>query len=111
MNDKEFISILEQLKAYLAAEKTFIENPFRVTEFKKAIELSVALFPDARIDIKDDPLQMGAMILHIEDFDLDVTETETFSELILLADNWEAYALENGNVCLAGVFQNVLVRI
>lgn len=111
MNEAEFMSILDKLAAYLAASKTFIENPFRVTEFKKAIGLSRELFPDAKIEIKDDPLQMGAMILHIEDFDLDVTETDTFAELVQLADNWEAYALENGNVCLAAVFQNVLVRI
>lgn len=111
MTDKEFMSILEQLQAYIAMRKTFIENPFRVTELKKAIDMSHALFPDAKIELKDDPLQMGAMILHIEDFDLDVTETEAFAELVTLADNLEAYALENGNVCLAAVFQNVLVRV
>ena len=111
MNDADFLDILDKLKAYLAMPKSFIENPFRVTEFKKAIELSHKLFPDAKINVKDDPLQMGAMILEIQDFDLDITETEPFTELIKLGDNWEIYAIDKETVCLAGVFQHVLVRI
>ena len=110
MNDEEFMTILDQLKTYINSEKTFIENPFRMNEFRKAIKIAATLFPEAKIEVKDDPLQMGATILHIEDYDLDITETNTFAELIKSADNWEIYPCENGNVCLAAVFNGVYVR-
>lgn len=111
MNDEEFMTILDQLKTYIDSKKTFIENPFRMAEFKKAIEYAATLFPEAKIEVKDDPLQMGAMLLHIEDYDLDITEINLFVELFKLGNNWEIYPCENGNVCLAAVFNNVLVRI
>ena len=111
MNDEEFMTILDQLKAYIDSEKTFIENPFRMDEFRKAIKIAATLFPEAKIEVKDDPLQMGAMLLHIEDYDLDITEINSFVDLIKLANNWEIYPCQNGNVCLAAVFNNVLVRI
>ena len=114
MNDKEFLSIMNQLGKYLASDKMFIENPFRVTEIKKAAEIVAELFPEAKKEFKDDPLQMGAMILHIEDYDLDVCsekEIELFAELIKIADCWEIYTKDNGNVCIAAVFKNALIRI
>lgn len=111
MNDAEFLAILNQLKDYLAMHKTFILNPMRETEFKNAVALAYELFPEAKVTIEDDPLQMGAMILCIEDFDLDVSEMKLFAEMIEKADNFEVYALEKGNVKFAAVFQNVLVRI
>lgn len=111
MNDADFQSILDQLKAYLATKKNFIENPFRLTELKKANDLANQLFPDAKIYLKNDPLEMGAMILCVEDFDLSVTETKLFSEMVEKANNFEMYALDNGDVKLAIMFQNVLVRI
>ena len=111
MNDEEFLVILDKLKAYIESDKAFIDNPFRMVEFKEAIAKANELFPEAKIEVKDDPLQMGAMILSIEDYDLDITETDDFAELIKSADNWEIYSLENGNVCLAAVFNNVLIRI
>ena len=111
MNDVEFQAILDQLKAYLAMDKTFIQNPFRVKEFENAIHLAHELFPDAKIEIHDDPLQMGAGIFSIEDYDLDVTEVSLFSSMIEKADNFEIYPTNNGNVRFAAVFNNILVRI
>ena len=111
MTDAEFQDILNKLSAYLAMDKTFISNPFREMEIKKAIELAHELFPDAKIYIKDDPLQLGALILCIEDYDLDVTEIKTFSAFIEKADNFEVYAIENGNVKMAVLFRDALVRI
>lgn len=111
MNDEEFMAILDQLKTYIDRQNTFVENPFRMNEFTKAIKKANELFPEAKITIKDDPLQMGAMILNIEDYDLDITETDYFADLIKSADNWEIYSLPNGNVCLAAVFQHALVKI
>ncbi|MBQ3017401.1 MAG: hypothetical protein IJD89_00495 [Clostridia bacterium] len=114
MNDETFMGILKQLEKYLATEKKFIVNTFRETEFKKAIELACKLFPDAKIYTNDDPLQMGAMILCIEDYNISAageTEINLFSDIIALADNFEFYSLSNGDVKFAAVFQNVLVRI
>lgn len=111
MNDEEFMAILDQLKDYINSKKTFVENPFRMDEFKKAIEIATKLFPEAKIEMRDDPLEMGAMILRIKDYDIDITETDLFVDLIRLANNWNIYPCDNGNVCLAGVFNNVLVRI
>lgn len=114
MNDAEFQGILNQLGQYLATDKNFIVNPVREPEFKRAVALANELFPNTNVYIKDDPLQMGAMILRMEAFDINIsTEREIilFTELINLADNFEVYAIENGNIRLAIVFQDVLVRI
>lgn len=114
MNDSEFAKILNELGKYIAMEKKFIRNPMRETEFKKAIELACNLWPDANIHINDDPLQMGAMILCVEDYSISaagVREIKTFSDIIALADNFEFYSLPDGNVKFAAVFNNVLVRI
>lgn len=114
MNDAEFQSILDQLSKYLAADKKFISNPFRETELKEAIAKAKELFPDAKVELHDDPLQMGAMILRIEDFAISATgerEINLFSEIIRHADNFEIYPIDADNVRFAAVFQNVLVRI
>ena len=114
MNNTEFMNILNQLNNYLKMEKKFVLNSMRETEFKKAIELACKLFPDAKIYTNDDPLQMGAMILCIEDFSLSVcgeTEIKLFSDIISMADNFEFYPIDEGTVKFAAVFQNVLVRI
>ena len=114
MNEAEFHGILDQLSEYLTANKTFIPNPFRETELKNALTTARELFPNAKIELKDDPLQMGAMILRIEDFEIGATgerEINLFSELIKHADNFEIYPIDDDNVRCAIVFQNVMVRI
>lgn len=114
LNDAEFQVILNQLSQYLAMEKNFIVNPIRETEFKKAIKLACELFPDAKVYIQNDALEMGAMILRVESFDINISderEIKLFSELISIADNFEVYAIEDNNIRFAAVFQNVLVRI
>lgn len=114
MNDEIFMQILKQLGNYLTREKKFIINPMREADFKKAIEIACGLFPDSKIYTEDDPLQLGAMILCIEDFDISVAgerEINLFNDMTALADNFETYALPNGNVKFAAVFQEVLIRI
>lgn len=114
MNDVEFARIMRALGRYLAKEKKFTVNPKRKEEFEKAIEFACTLFPDSHIYTKDDPIQMGAMILCVEDYNIDVVgvrEMKLFHEMTALADNFEFYALPNGNVKFAAVFQNVLKRI
>lgn len=102
---------MEVLKQYLATEKVFIANPERMLDVNRATEMAEYLFPEATITIEDDPLQTGAIILCIEDFDLTVRETKRFNKVIGRADNFEIYPTDNGNVKLAIVFQNALTRI
>ena len=114
MNDVEFANILYSLGEYLAREKKFTINPRRETDFKNALEIAYALFPDSKIYTEDDPLQMGAMILCIEDYNISAVgerEINLFNSMTALADNFETYALPDGNVKFAAVFQEVLVRI
>lgn len=114
MNDAEFQSILDQLSAYLKANKKFIINPMRKADFEKAISIAMELFPDAEIKTEDDPLEMGSGILVITSFDVGARgerEINLWSELIKLADNFEIIHDKGDDVRFALLFQHVLVRI
>lgn len=114
MNDYEFQLLLNKLHEYLATEKTFVENSIRTMEIKNAAEVAHELFPEAKIYIKDDPLQMGAMILRIELADINLSsekEIKLFSELISASDNFEIYAHQDGYIVFALVFENAYTRI
>ena len=114
MNDAEFISFLDTLSAYLASEKNFITNPFRLKEFEQAMEMAKKLYPDANVYAEEDPLQMGAMILCIEEYDIgasSVTEVELFNDIISLADNFEIRTIGEEKVRFAALFNNVFIRV
>ena len=114
MNDYEFQLLLNKLHEYLATEKTFVENSIRTTEIKNAAEIAHELFPEAKICIKDNPLQMGAMILRIELADINLNsekEIKLFSELISASDNFEIYAHQDDYIVFVLLFQNAYTRI
>jgi hypothetical protein len=111
MNDEEFLQFADQLAAYLEREKTFFKNPKRITEVEAAGEIARKMFPEAIITIKDDPLQMGALILCIEDIDIAVREIERFKELIGKANNFEVYPVGDERVRLSVVFNKALLRL
>ena len=114
MTDEEFFGILDQLSKYLQTEKHFVENPFRIAEVKTALHKANELFPDANIELRNDPLQLGALIIHMEMYDMDVsgeTQINLFMDIIRKADNFEIYNLEGERICFAIVFQNALIRI
>ena len=111
MNEKEFMHFADALTKYLEMQKIFIQNPLRMAEVNAATEIACRLFPEANINIEDDPLQMGAVILSIEDFDLAVRETAQFTEMVSKADNFEIYAVDDENVKLAILFNGALTRI
>lgn len=114
MNDEEFVSFAAKIDEYLKAEKTFIQDLNRTREIKNATEIAHQLFPDAKINIADDPLQMGALILCIEDFDVavrGVTEIDLFNDMVSKADNFEIYPIGNDKVKIAILFGRVLRRI
>lgn len=114
MNENELMSALfEKVKEHLDEEKVFIENPQRIREIDNALSIAEELFSHCKVKINDDPLQMGALILSIEGFDMVVRgerEIKLFSEMISNADNFEVYP-SNGNVKFAAVFQAALTRI
>ena len=114
MTDDEFYAILNSLGEYLQSEKRFVTNPVRHAEFEQAVRNAREIFPEAKIEIRDDPLERGAMILHIEDFDLDICkgkQIDLFIDILHNAENCEFYTLPNGNTCIAIVYQGVLMRI
>ena len=114
MNDEQMDQLLTQLRKYLESEKVFIQNPFRAKEMERVVTIAHTLFPNGKIEIPNDPLQMGAGIVRITDMDMVLrgeTKIKLFSELISLVDNVEVYATEENNICIAVVLQNVLIKI
>ena len=114
MDDKEFASLMGDLQQYLEAPKAFALNPDRFTDVKVAFAVAKKLFAHMNVSINDDPLQMGALILRIEGFDVTVRgkeEIELFTELIAKADNFEIYPVGDESIRFAIVFNGVLTRI
>ena len=114
MDDKEFQAMMGDLAAYLDVPKAFALNPDRFADVKVAFETAKKLFAHMDVSINDDPLQMGALILRIEGFDVTVRgkeEIELFTELIAKADNFEIYPVGDESVKFAIVFNGVLTRI
>ena len=113
MDDKEFMGLMGGLAEYLEREKIFIKNPVRFAEIERATEIAKELFTDSKVCIEDDPLQMGALILKIEGFDIIIRgkrEIELFIELISNADNFEIYSAEE-DVIFSILFNNALIKL
>ena len=113
MDDKEFLDLMKELDDYLTREKIFIKNPARFAEVQRATEIATQLFSDAKITIEDDPLQMGALIVRIEGFDIIVRgkrEISLFIKLIGKADNFEIYPTTDGKIRFAILFNSALIR-
>lgn len=114
MNDKEFTDLLLQLNNYLRMEKIFIEDPARMNDVKHAIEIARELFQDSKVYINDDPIQIGALIIRIEGFDITIRgqrEIKLFQELIDKADNFEIYSIGDEHVRFAILFEQALIRL
>ena len=114
MNNNEFTQVMKRLQEYLKREKTFVIDENRMDDLSRAVDIANELFPDNTTEIKDDPLQMGAEIIHIEGIDImarGVMEINLFCEMLSLADNFEIYPVSESTIRLAAVFQNVLVKI
>lgn len=110
MNEEHFYEIADVLTEYLETKKMFVPNPKRMKEVNTATEMACRLFPEAEINLKDDPLQMGAIILEIEDCFIVVREIEKFVKLIGKANNFDIFSGDDG-VRLSILFANALIRI
>ena len=114
LDDKEFTQLAKNLQVYLEREKTFAINPLRMEEFERGVSIARELFPDGQIEIKDDPLQMGAKIMCVDDTDILMRgerEINLFCEMISLADNFEIYPVSENTIRFSAVFQNALTNI
>ena len=114
LDDKEFTQLAKNLQVYLEREKTFAINPLRMEEFERGVSIARELFPDSKIEIKDDPLQMGAKIMCVDDTDILMRgerEINLFCEMISLSDNFEIYPVSENTIRFSAVFQNALTNI
>lgn len=114
MADKEFNIIMEAISNHLKKEKVFVQNPERMKEISHAFDIAKFLFPDHVTEIKDDPLQTGALILQIDCTNVDTSmvlddeeKIELFNEMVSMANNFEFYQYK-GNIRFAAVFNGAL---
>ena len=113
MNDEEFMGLMNELGDYLKVQKVFIKNPARFAEVNTARQIAKELFADSNITIEDDPLQMGAMSLCINCFDVTIRgkdEIKLFQQLIAKADNFEIYSVGDERIKIDILFYDVLIK-
>ena len=114
MNDQQFLQFLDELREYLQQPNVFVTDIDRARDFYSAVSLAKELFGNGNVEIRNDPLQTGAMFIHVEVSDIvmrGVREIKDFSDLISLADNFEIYPLSDEEVCFAAVFRGVNKKI
>ena len=110
MNDKEFIHFADALKEYLDAKKQFKINKERFTELQRMVDIAHTLFPNMRISIEDDPLQLGRLILSIKGYDIIINNEDKikmFAELIFNADNFEICPLPDEELEFALMYNDI----
>ena len=110
MSEKHFYDFVDLLTDYLGTQKLFVPNWTKMAEVNAATETACRLFPNAEINIKDDPLQMGAVILEIRDCFITVREIERFIKLIRKANNFEIMC-DADEVRLSILFDKALIKI
>lgn len=89
MNDKDIFDMVDK---YLKLPKTFMPVPDRVREVKKAYDIALKLFPEAKVELNLDPLQTGALVLSITGYDMTLNskrEIDLFYDMVYNADNFE----------------------
>ena len=114
MTDEQFMQLMKELGEYIDTKKVFIKNPARFNDVYQAAEIAKQLFQDYDISIEDDPLQMGALCLCINGFDITIKgrdAVQLFQKLIAKADNFEIYPVGNERVKFAIMFNGVLKRV
>lgn len=114
MTDEEFMQLMKELGEYIDAKKVFVKNPARLNDVQQAAEIAKQLFQDYEVTIEDDPLQMGALCLCINGFDITIRgkdEIKLFQKLISKADNFEIYAVGNERIKFAIMFNGALTRV
>ena len=88
-----FEQSMEALAAYLHQEKRFVENKPRRAELDETLHMARLIFPRARIGLLDDPLQLGAMTIAIDDADLSLFGKEQIKQYGHLLDHADTVAV------------------
>lgn len=107
----EFNKFADCMREYLKETKCFVKNPVRIADVEHAMEMAQRMFPDSKVCIKDDPLQLGSLILYVEDFDIVVKETKDFNTLVAKADNFEIYPIKNEKIAMSIMFNGTFIRL
>lgn len=111
MIEKRTAELMDAFAKYLKMEKVFIQNPARMKTVNAATEIAYKLFPEANITLEDDPLQMGAIFLCIEDVNLVIREPKFFTIMVHSADNFEICRNGDENMKITIMFGNALKQI
>lgn len=116
-NDKKLLESLALLgkgiEDYLRMEKVFIPNPERFAEVVAAKRIAEKLFSDFKIEVTNDPLQTGALVIKIKGCYIECsgTEVKDFQSLIKAADNFEIFPTAREKFEFTLMFYGALKRI
>lgn len=115
MDTKDFMEFSDSLKQYLETEKNYIPNIARLNDVSDAIKLALDLYPEHKVIIAKDPLQMGSLFIDITGPDISAIgerEIELFNQLVSKANNFETVPVGNEelrlSICFADAFQVIL---
>lgn len=115
MNDQQFYEILNKIREHLETEKVFVQNPFRAREMIRAAEIMHELFPKDKVEIQNDPLQTGAIIISVEMPYMVIRgarELDLFNELTTLINNFEVTSeMKKEDVRFSVVIQEVNIQL
>lgn len=114
ITDEQFMSLMRGLGEYIDSKKVFVKNPARLNDVEQAAQIAKQLFQDYEITIEDDPIQMGALCLCINGFDITIRgkeEIRLFQKLIAKADNFEIYPVGDERIKFAIMFNGALTRV
>ena len=102
------------LNVYLQLNKSFVPNSKRLAEVEKAHNIATRLFDGMEITLKDDPLQLGSVVLRIKGVDIVARgeqEIALFNALTENADNFEIYPVNKDEVLMSIMFKRAFTRI
>ena len=115
MDSKDLLKLTDALKEYLATAKDYIPNIERLVSVSDAMSIAREMYPEHKITLAKDPLQMGVLFLEIIGTDITVIgerEMELFQQMVDKADNFEIIPINKDEVrlsiCFADAFQVIL---
>lgn len=112
-NRSRLVALGKAIDEYLATEKIFVPNPERFEEVRQATQIAEALFEDFSIEVTNDPLQTGALVIKIKGCYIECsgTEVKDFQQLIAKADNFEIFPVAREKFEFTLMFYGALKRV
>ncbi len=112
-NRSRLVALGKAIDEYLATEKVFIPNPERFEEVRQATQIAESLFSDFKIEVTNDPLQTGALVIKIKGCYIECsgTEVKDFQGLIAKADNFEIFPIAREKFEFTLMFYGALKRV